>query len=52
MREGIVVKPQITLSLVFTEAEVDFIVPVIRNAYKTVCEQYKSTYGDQALFFS
>ena len=47
MKEGITVSPQIMIPLVCSDHEVSFIVPIIRNAYALVCEQYSSVYGDQ-----
>ena len=47
MKEGITVSPQIMIPLVCSDHEVSFIVPIIRNAYALVCEQYASVYGDQ-----
>eukprot|EP01036_Dinobryon_divergens_P024279 gene24279-32714_t len=47
MKEGITVSPQIMIPLVCSDHEVSYIVPIIRNAYALVCEQYSSVYGDQ-----
>ena len=49
MKEGITVIPQIMIPLVCSDHEVSYIVPIIRNAYALVCEQYSSVYGDQVL---
>lgn len=49
MKEGITVSPQIMIPLVCSDHEVSYIVPIIRNAYALVCEQYSSVYGDQVL---
>jgi len=51
MKEGIVVKPQIMLPLICSDHEVSLIVPIIRNAYSLVSEQYASVYGDQVCVF-
>ena len=50
MKEGITVSPQIMIPLVCSDHEISFIVPIIRNAYALVCEQYASVYGDQVCY--
>jgi len=52
MKEGITVSPQIMIPLVCSDHEISFIVPIIRNAYALVCEQYSSVYGDQVDMYS